>query len=64
MLFKIILCLIAVFSTTGCSQYQGWVRYPCQEVDNWVNPECQHPRCDVTGTCPEDLLPEVFNAEK
>jgi hypothetical protein len=64
MLFKIILCLLAAFTTTGCSQYQGWVRYPCQEVDNWENPECQHPRCDVTGTCPEDLLPEVFNAEK
>ena len=56
---KFIAYLLTAVSLTGCT-YQGWVRYPCQEVKNWETEQCQHPTCDVYGTCPEDLLPEVF----
>jgi len=42
---------------SGCG-YQGWVRYECQEYENWNKAECQPPRCDITGTCSKDLLPE------
>lgn len=54
---KLTLALIIALGLSGCG-YQGWVRYECQEVENWTLEECQHPRCDVVGTCPEDLLPE------
>lgn len=53
----IVSCLIAL-SLTGCG-YQGWVRYPCQEFENWTNEECKPPRCEALGQCTKDLLPEV-----
>ncbi len=31
-------------------------RYPCQNPDNWDQPVCQKPRCDVTRTCPEHVF--------
>ena len=41
--------------------YDGTVRYPCQEFENWEKPECNPPQCEATGTCTKDLLPpEVF----
>lgn len=43
---------------TGCGQYQGWVRYPCQEYENWDKPECNPPQCLSTGTCTKDIFPE------
>ena len=53
----IVSCLIAL-SLSGCG-YQGWVRYPCQEYENWANEECKPPRCEALGQCTKDLLPEV-----
>lgn len=45
---------------TGCG-YDGSVRYPCQEFENWEKPECVPPQCEATGVCTKDLLPpEVF----
>ena len=55
---KFIACLLIALSLTGCS-YQGWVRYPCQEYENWEKPECNPPRCEALGQCTKDLLPEV-----
>ena len=43
---------------SGCG-YQGWVRYPCQEYENWQKPECNPPQCEAIGQCTKDLLPEV-----
>jgi len=63
MLSKRLLALLLIVPLLSSCGYQGWVRYPCQEVANWENQECKHPDCDVTGTCPEDLLPEVFENE-
>ncbi len=40
---------------TSCG-YDGWIRYPCQEFDNWNLNECQAPECKVTGTCTADIL--------
>ena len=37
---KFILCFLLALSLTGCG-YQGWVRYPCQEFENWQNAECR-----------------------
>ena len=31
-------------------------RYPCQNPDNWDQPVCQKPRCDVTRTCPDHVF--------
>ena len=43
---------------TGCG-YQGWVRYPCQEFENWKKPECNPPQCEALGQCTKDILPEI-----
>jgi predicted small lipoprotein YifL len=42
---------------TGCG-YQGWMRYPCQEFENWEKPECNPPRCLAVGQCTKDLIPD------
>jgi hypothetical protein len=52
-----LLLFISAF-VTGCG-YQGWVRYPCQEYENWQKAECQPPQCEAVGQCTKDLLPEV-----
>jgi hypothetical protein len=31
-------------------------RYPCQNPENWDQPICQKPKCDVTRTCPEHVF--------
>jgi len=49
--------LFAPVALSGCG-YDGWVRYPCQNPDNWERADCQRPACEVTGTCPDYLLPE------
>jgi len=51
------LIAISVVSLTGCG-YQGWMRYPCQEFENWEKPECNPPQCLAVGQCTKDLLPE------
>jgi hypothetical protein len=38
--------------------YDGSVRYPCQEQENWQNPECIPPVCYVEGSCTKDLFPQ------
>lgn len=60
---KFIVCLLIGLSLTGCT-YDGWVRYPCQEFENWEKPECNPPQCEVTGTCSDDLLPGVFDEKE
>ena len=44
-----------ILGLSACG-YDGWVRYPCQQHENWENEECQKPQCKVTGTCTEDLI--------
>jgi hypothetical protein len=53
------LTLILSTSLAACG-YQGWVRYPCQLHENWDKPECKKPKCQVTGTCTEDLIGDGF----
>lgn len=54
------LVLFITAFVSGCG-YDGTVRYPCQEFENWETPECTPPQCEVTGVCTKDLLPpEVF----
>jgi hypothetical protein len=60
---KFIASFLLAITLSGCG-YQGWVRYPCQEFENWEKPECNPPQCEVTGTCSADLLPEVFDGKK
>lgn len=48
---------------SGCG-FDGNVRYPCQEFENWKNPECNPPQCEATGVCTKDLFPaEIFEGE-
>lgn len=47
--------LVLVLGLSACG-YDGWVRYPCQNYENWYKPECQKPECEVSGTCAEDIL--------
>jgi len=46
---------LGVTLLTGCG-YDGWVRYECQEYENWNKQECKPPQCEVTGTCTKDLI--------
>jgi hypothetical protein len=57
-LAKVIALITLVPLLSSCG-YQGWVRYPCQEFENWQNPECNPPQCEALGQCTKDLLPEV-----
>jgi len=34
----------------------GFYRYPCQDPDLWLAPECQPPICIATKQCSEDLI--------
>lgn len=53
---------VMVLGLSGCSPYQGFYRYPCQDSTNWELEECKPPVCSVSGTCPVDLVGEaVFN---
>ena len=53
---------VLTLGLTGCTGYQGFYRYPCQEPANWELAECKPPVCSVSGTCPVDLVGEdVFN---
>ena len=64
--FTASLLIVASLSLlTGCG-YQGWMRYPCQEFENWEKPECNPPQCLAVGQCTKDLIPdsvEENNAE-
>jgi len=60
---KLILALtFFALPLSGCG-YDGYVRYPCQEFENWDKPECNLPKCEVTGVCTKDLLPDVQEQE-
>lgn len=47
-----LLAIAGVLVISGDGRY----RYPCQNPDNWANPECLPPICTATKQCPEDLL--------
>jgi hypothetical protein len=51
------LALAMMLGMSACG-YQGWVRYPCQEFENWEKPECNPPECESLGLCTKDLLDE------
>ena len=55
MIKALIGALLLVMSLSGCG-YDGWVRYECQEYENWEKPQCVEPQCEVTGTCTKDLI--------
>jgi hypothetical protein len=63
---KAVLMISIVFSASVLSScgYQGWVRYPCQEFENWEKPECNPPQCLPTGTCTKDIIPGVLDEPK
>jgi len=47
--------LVLTMLLAGCG-YDGWVRYPCQNYENWEKPECNPPQCKATGVCTKDLI--------
>jgi hypothetical protein len=52
-----LLIAVSLSLLTSCG-YQGWMRYPCQEYENWDNPECNPPQCLAVGQCTKDLIPD------
>lgn len=46
------LALLAM-TLSGCGQDY---RYPCQNPDNWNQPQCQLPQCQVERSCPEHIF--------
>jgi len=50
--------LVLISSTLSGCGYQGWMRYPCQEFENWTKAECNPPQCLAVGQCTKDLLPD------
>jgi hypothetical protein len=40
---QVALWLSLSIGLSACGQYDGWVRYPCQEFENWQKPECNPP---------------------
>jgi len=56
-MMKLIGLVLIASTLSGCG-YQGWMRYPCQEFENWQNPECNPPQCLAVGQCTKDLIPE------
>jgi hypothetical protein len=55
--------VILSLALTSCG-YQGWIRYGCQEYENWKKPECNPPECVPTGTCTKDILGEAIIEEQ
>ena len=54
---KLIGLMLIASALSGCG-YQGWMRYPCQEFENWDKTECNPPQCLAVGQCTKDLLPD------
>ena len=50
--------LVLISSTLSGCGYQGWMRYPCQEFENWTKAECNPPQCLAVGQCTKDLIPD------
>jgi len=46
---------IILIAVSACG-YDGGYRYSCQDPENWENPECNPPICNVDGNCTEILL--------
>ena len=64
--FTASLLIVASLNLLTSCGYQGWMRYPCQEFENWEKPECNPPQCLAVGQCTKDLIPdsvEVSNGE-
>lgn len=57
---KLLAAVLVTGTLLGLSAcgYQGWVRYECQEFENWQKPECNPPQCKATGVCTEDIFGE------
>ncbi len=55
MIRALIGAIVGTILLSGCG-YDGWVRYECQEYENWTKPECTPPQCEATGTCTKDLI--------
>lgn len=42
---------------------QEHYRYPCQNPDNFIKPECQKPKCLFTQMCPEYLVAPILEKQ-
>lgn len=56
--FTASLLIVASLNLLTSCGYQGWMRYPCQEFENWEAPECNPPQCLAVGQCTKDLIPD------
>jgi len=49
---KAVLLILTALLLIGC---EDTYRYPCQDPENWKNPECNRPACEVDGFCWDKL---------
>ena len=54
------LILMALLALVGCEDHY---RYPCQNPDNFIKPECQKPKCLFTQQCPEYLVAPIMEKQ-
>ena len=54
------LILFAALFAAGC---EDRYRYPCQNPENFIKPECQKPKCLFTQQCPEYLVAPVLEKQ-
>ena len=50
---QLILVVAAGMLAAGC---EDRYRYTCQDPDNWNKEECQMPRCEAEGFCPDHVV--------
>lgn len=49
---KAVMLALSLLLIAGCEDHY---RYPCQDPANWNTEECQRPRCEAEGICPDQL---------
>jgi len=52
--------ILAMMALAGCSDRY---RYPCQNPDNFHQPDCQKPKCLFTQQCPEYLVAPILEKQ-
>ena len=52
--------IVTLLLLVGCEDHY---RYPCQNPDNFVKPECQKPKCQFTQMCPEYLVAPILEKQ-
>lgn len=58
---KAVMLVLSLLLIAGC---EDRYRYPCQDPANWKTEDCERPKCDLDGTCPDQLWNKDVKKEK